>query len=203
MPSGSTVPRDRPQPAETRTSHGAQAAAPARQPIRERIAAMLAAPPLSADSGTHPLDAVRYDERIRAKVRSVDLSAIAFEPGSATIGTTQLDALTAIGAALRTILSRRPAELFLIEGHADASGSEYANLILSDRRAEAVAAALIRHFGIPADNLITQGYGDRYPKVPTRGPERLNRRVTLRRITPLLDAAAVSELLSTDARPPA
>ena len=40
--------------------------------------------------------------------------------------------------------------------------------------------------GIPPENLTTQGYGEQYLKVPTQGPERLNRRVTVRRITPLL-----------------
>jgi OmpA-OmpF porin, OOP family len=37
-----------------------------------------------------------------------------------------------------------------------------------------------------AENLTTQGYGEQYLKVPTQGPERTNRRVTVRRITPLL-----------------
>ena len=45
---------------------------------------------------------------------------------------------------------------------------------------------LSQQFGVPAENLTTQGYGDQYLKVPTPGPERANRRVTVRRITPLL-----------------
>jgi outer membrane protein OmpA-like peptidoglycan-associated protein len=41
-------------------------------------------------------------------------------------------------------------------------------------------------FQVPAENLSTQGYGKQYLKVPTDAPERQNRRVTVRRITPLL-----------------
>ena len=39
---------------------------------------------------------------------------------------------------------------------------------------------------MPAENLSTQGYGEQYLKMPTDGPERANRRVAVRRITPLL-----------------
>jgi outer membrane protein OmpA-like peptidoglycan-associated protein len=34
--------------------------------------------------------------------------------------------------------------------------------------------------------LTTQGYGEQYLKVDTQSPERQNRRVAMRRITPLL-----------------
>jgi outer membrane protein OmpA-like peptidoglycan-associated protein len=39
---------------------------------------------------------------------------------------------------------------------------------------------------VPPENLTTQGYGEQYLKVPTEGPSRENRRVAVRRITPLL-----------------
>jgi outer membrane protein OmpA-like peptidoglycan-associated protein len=83
-------------------------------------------------------------------------------------------------------IAANPSEVFLIEGHTDAVGSEIDNLSLSDRRAESVALVLSQQFGVPAENLTTQGYGAQYLKVPTPGPERANRRVTVRRITPLL-----------------
>ena len=41
-------------------------------------------------------------------------------------------------------------------------------------------------FDIPPENLTTQGYGEQYLKVQTQEASRENRRVTLRRITPLL-----------------
>jgi len=55
-----------------------------------------------------------------------------------------------------------------------------------DRRAESVAVALTQQFAVPAENLSSQGYGEQYLKVPTNEAERANRRVAVRRITPLL-----------------
>jgi OmpA-OmpF porin, OOP family len=87
---------------------------------------------------------------------------------------------------LSSAIAADPGEVFLIEGHTDTVGSEIDNLSLSDRRAESVALVLSQQFGVPAENLTTQGYGDQYLKVPTQDPERANRHVTVRRITPLL-----------------
>jgi outer membrane protein OmpA-like peptidoglycan-associated protein len=39
---------------------------------------------------------------------------------------------------------------------------------------------------VPPENLVTQGYGKQFLKIPTAGPERRNRRVTVRNIAPLL-----------------
>jgi outer membrane protein OmpA-like peptidoglycan-associated protein len=82
-------------------------------------------------------------------------------------------------------LQQNPDLLFLIEGHTDAVGSDNDNLILSDRRAEAIAVALSSNFDIPPENLVTQGYGEQYLKVPTEVAEVQNRRVTVRNITEL------------------
>ena len=73
-----------------------------------------------------------------------------------------------------------------VEGHTDAVGADVDNLSLSDRRAESVAQILSESFGVPPENLVTQGYGEQYPKIEVRGPERANRRVAVRRITPLM-----------------
>lgn len=74
----------------------------------------------------------------------------------------------------------------LIEGNTDAVRNDVDNLSLSNRRAESIAVALTNQFAIPPENLTTQGYGKQFLKVPTDGPERGNRRVAVRRITPLL-----------------
>ena len=87
-------------------------------------------------------------------------------------------------------MSQNPGEVFLIEGHTDAVGSDVDNLSLSDRRAESVATALTQQFQVPAENLTTQGYGEQNLKIPTQEAERQNRRVTARRITPLLSGSA-------------
>jgi outer membrane protein OmpA-like peptidoglycan-associated protein len=129
---------------------------------------------------------VRYSERLRAKMRRIDVDTITFDFGSAAISPSQLPALQALGEALQDYLSRYPWATILIEGHTDAVGTEYANLLLSDRRAEAVAIALTGYFDIPPENLVTQGYGEQFLKVDTQLPERANRRVALVNVTGLV-----------------
>ena len=65
-------------------------------------------------------------------------------------------------------------------------GSDEDNLSLSDRRAEAVARVLTDEFGVPPENLVTQGYGEQDLIVQTQLPEVRNRRVEFMRITPFL-----------------
>ena len=84
------------------------------------------------------------------------------------------------------LLDKNPGEVFLIEGHTDAVGSDVSNLVLSDQRAATVARILTDFYDIPAENLVTQGYGERYLKVNTEAAEPINRRVTIKRITPLV-----------------
>jgi outer membrane protein OmpA-like peptidoglycan-associated protein len=91
-----------------------------------------------------------------------------------------------IGQALRAVIARDPSQVFLVEGHTDAVGSDLYNLALSDRRAETVAELLAYYFGIPPENLVTQGYGEAFLKIPTVAAERENRRVAFRNITYLL-----------------
>jgi outer membrane protein OmpA-like peptidoglycan-associated protein len=136
----------------------------------------------------YALEEVRANARLRDKMRRIDLDTITFDFGSATISPSQFGALEAVGDAMADVLGERPDEVFLIEGHTDAVGSDYANLVLSDRRAEAVAVALSSNFAIPPENLVTQGYGEQFLKVRTEAPERENRRVAIRRITELIRA---------------
>ena len=100
-----------------------------------------------------------------------------------------MQGLAQLGLAMEDVIAENPDEVYLVEGHTDAVGSDYDNLILSDRRAEAVAVALSQNFDIPPENLVTEGYGEQFLKVPTEGPSRENRRVTVRRITPLLQTS--------------
>ena len=90
---------------------------------------------------------------------------------------------------LRRPLRPREIETFLagLGEPMDATGNDTDNLSLSDRRAESAAELLTQQFGVPAENLTSQGYGEQYLKVPSDGPERRNRRVTVRNITPLLN----------------
>ena len=65
-------------------------------------------------------------------------------------------------------------------------GAATYNLALSDRRAETVALALTEYFDVPPENMVVQGYGESDLAVQTLDAERVNRRVAVRRITPLL-----------------
>ena len=111
---------------------------------------------------------------------------INFEAGSWEIAPDQYPKLERLARAINRILQDRPDEVFFIEGHADVLDSDVDNLTLSDRRAEAVAFILSQMFAVPAENLVTQGYGDQYLKADGG---KINRRVSVRRITPLLRSA--------------
>ena len=119
-------------------------------------------------------------------MRHVDLDDINFEFGSWEVGSSEYRKLERVARAMTRVIDRNPNEVFMIEGYTDAVGSEVDNLTLSDRRAEAVAIILTENFRVPFENLTTQGYGESYLKILTQAPERANRRVAVRRITPLL-----------------
>ncbi len=87
------------------------------------------------------------------------------------------------------LIDENPGEVFLIEGHTDATGGAAFNLALSDRRAESVALALTEFFDVPPENMVIQGYGESNLKVRTLESEPANRRAVVRRITPLLQTA--------------
>lgn len=132
---------------------------------------------------------VRDIERVRALVPVIDLNAITFETGSAAIRPDQAPALSRLGRLMKSYIDANPREIFLIEGHTDAVGSAVSNLALSDRRAESVALAMTEYFDVPPENMVVQGYGEEFLKVPTQAAERENRRASVRRITDLLRQA--------------
>jgi outer membrane protein OmpA-like peptidoglycan-associated protein len=146
----------------------------------------LVAPPVEQIAEPFTLDEVLYNDSVRERMPRLDLDTITFQTGSWDITSDQAQLLAPIAEAMRRAIARDPNEVYLIEGHTDAVGSPEDNLSLSDRRAEAVAEVLTSQFGIPPENMVTQGYGEQYLKVPTEGPSQANRRVTIRRITPLL-----------------
>ncbi|SFB39396.1 Outer membrane protein OmpA [Rhizobium sp. NFR07] len=150
-------------------------------------------PPVERVERPYSLDEVRYSARIRDKVPRIDLDTITFATGSAEIPMNQATSLRKVADAINKVLEKDPSETFLIEGHTDAVGSDDSNLVLSDRRAESVAVVLSDAFGIPPENMTTQGYGERYLKVNTESANQENRRVTIRRITPLVKPVASNQ----------
>ena len=133
---------------------------------------------------------IRSIRAVRELAPVVDLENLTFASGSAAIGPDQAQPLLALGRYMSDAIARNPREVFLVEGHTDAVGSGAFNLALSDRRAESVALALAQYFGVPAQNMVIQGYGEDYLRVPTLADERLNRRVAVRRVTDLLQVAS-------------
>jgi outer membrane protein OmpA-like peptidoglycan-associated protein len=160
-----------------------------RRASRREMHDTLFAPPVERVERVYSLEEVRRFDRVRDKMRRIDINTITFDTDSALITPDQARALEELAAVINDLIDRNPQELVLIEGHTDLVGSEVYNLALSDRRAEAVAVALTDYFDVPPENLVTQGYGEAYPKVPTEAAERENRRVAVRRITPLVGSA--------------
>ena len=108
---------------------------------------------------------------------SVAVHGILFDTAKATIRPES-------AATLQTIADALKAENDLkieIQGHTDNVGAPAANLKLSQDRAAAVKAYLVRQFGIAADRLTTVGFGDTKPATPNTSEEgrAQNRRVEL------------------------
>lgn len=69
-----------------------------------------------------------------------------------------------------------------VEGNTDSRGSAAANRTLSQRRAEAVKAYLVKNYGIPAERFVAVGHGAENPIAPneTEDGRALNRRTDIR-----------------------
>ncbi len=132
---------------------------------------------------------IREIPEVRALAATIDVDAITFDSGSSAIRATEADDLADLGRLMQDIIDRNPREMFLIEGHTDATGSAALNLALSDRRAESVALALTEYFDIPPENMVIQGYGETELRIDTLANEKRNRRVAVRIIGPLLRSA--------------
>ena len=156
----------------------------------EELEVFFSQPPVEQLTRLYSIDEVKRSARLRDSVRRLEVGNLTFDTGAATIERSQVQALSGVANAMLSLLERNPNETFLIEGHTDAIGSDIANLRLSDLRAATVARVLTDFYGVPPENLATQGYGERYLKIRTEAAERENRRVTIRRITPLITVAA-------------
>jgi hypothetical protein len=111
----------------------------------------------------------REDTSVAAAVGP--LAEVPFQTGSSRI---PRDATTAISDAARWH-AQHPARLLFVEGQADARGSHAANLRLSQERADAVRAALIRAGADPL-RIVVVGYGEDVPA----GDRTTQRRVIVR-----------------------
>ena len=155
----------------------------------EEIADVLAAPPRRAIERRYTLDDIERYPDARDAMARIEIDTVHFGFGEGYLREEEIDKLDRIASILERILASHPDEVFLIEGHTDAVGSDAANLRLSRQRAQAVKEALTTYYVIPAESLETVGLGERYLKIPTSQPEAENRRVSLARITPLVGQA--------------
>ncbi len=145
-------------------SYTIEAAAPGYLPKKEAVL-VSASMPLAVT-----ISMLKSDARIR-------ISGIYFPSGSAVI---PASSYPAIDDAVR-VLEGNPDIHIEIQGHTDSEGSEEANLILSQRRAEAVRDYIIRVHGIPSSRLQARGYGESMPVASndTEAGRARNRRVEL------------------------
>ncbi|SDI85393.1 OmpA family protein [Salipiger marinus] len=155
--------------------------------VQEQDLAAALATRQGQDAGrSFSLNQIRNIDRVRHLVPEISVDTVQFATNSAAIRPEEAQALVSLGNAMREIILQNPGEVFLIEGHTDATGGEAYNLALSDRRAESVALALSEYFDVPPENMVLQGYGESDLAVETQADERANRRAAVRRITPLL-----------------
>lgn len=93
-----------------------------------------------------------------AKTRpTVDLE-INFEYDSAAVSPKAEPQLHSLGKALTS--AELAGSVFMLGGHTDAKGSDAYNQGLSERRAETVKKFLMETYKIPAENLVSAGYGE-------------------------------------------
>ena len=140
----------------------------------------ITAPPIAAIPRRYTLDEVRYSPDLRARMRSVDIDTVTFESGSWEVAQGQAQKLSIIAASIRQALQRSPNEVFLVEGHTDATGSDAYNQRLSEQRAGNVADYLIGR-GVASRNVVVYGFGETDPKSTNDTAEgrQTNRRVEI------------------------
>ena len=142
---------------------------------------------------------IRYDERFdpvamqptparceRWIQEILDGEQITFDPGSASIVTGAARLLDKIAETLREC-GRMEME---IAGHTDSQGGLEGNMRLSQRRAEAVKAALLGR-GAPVGDFVVMGYGPEFPIADnsTADGREANRRIEFRLVGASAEAA--------------
>ncbi len=143
--------------------------------------------PIQPIGRTFSLDQVRQVPEVRYLAPDAEITTLNFDSGSSAISDQQAQTLATLGRVMTNMISQNPQTVFLIEGHSDTAEDPVTGLALSDARAQSTALALTEYFGVPPQNLITQGYGETDLREQVDGPDEVNRRIIVRNITGLLN----------------
>ena len=152
----------------------------------EELEDVLVAAPRRKIDRRYTVEEVEASPDLREALPRIEIDTVRFGFNEAFVRPEEVGNLDRIGEVMERILSKHPREVFLIEGHTDAVGSDAANLKLSRERAAAIKKALTTYYVIQPQNLQTVGYGERYLKIPTAEAEQENRRVSVSRATSVL-----------------
>lgn len=115
------------------------------------------------DRGTRSLSIGEMSklDRIVDTRKKID-ATMEFAYNSSVLKGKDLDVVNQLGTALSDPALKD--QTFLLMGHTDAKGSEPSNLRLSERRAYWVKEFLVKNYKIPAERLVTVGYGESHLK---------------------------------------
>lgn len=155
----------------------------------QQIEDVIVAPPRRKVQKRYAVKDFASNRQLRESVSHVEVDTIHFGFNEAFVREEEVDSLDQVASVMEKVLRKYPREVFLIEGHTDAVGSDGYNIKLSKARAEAVKKTLSTYYLIPAKNLATVGLGERYLKIPTADPEPENRRVSISRVTAFVGQA--------------
>ena len=111
-------------------------------------------------------------------IRALEILIINFEVNKSEIPNDRLAALQKGAGFIKKLQDREPNLVLEVGGHTDSQGTPATNLPLSQRRADAVKAQLVK-YGVNANGLQTRGYGAEKPKFDNNTDQGrfLNRRI--------------------------
>lgn len=153
------------------------------QPSRDELIQLLAPKGATAPSerglrvrSANPADAAPQggDNTPAATAPAIALD-VKFGLNSAELTDQAKDTIRRLGAAFNSEQLR--GYRFRVEGHTDASGRPDYNLVLSQRRAEAVRDFLVSQLGVTPNRLEVVGRGEQEPLDPANPMSGVNRRV--------------------------
>lgn len=139
--------------------------------------------PASRSRGFRPMSRPMTPAPVAATTAATSAGArkahilMTFETNSSGLTPETVRALDLLGRAMAS--SELEGMQFVVEGHADPRGDAAANLLLSQKRAEAVVDYLRQTHRVPTERLIATGKGASEPLLPQRLDAPENRRVTI------------------------